>query len=50
MFGDKAKSARWLRKPKRQFENRTPMEMLETEIGARLVEEALHRVDNGIFT
>lgn len=49
VFGEKAKSDRWLRKPKRQFENRTPMEMLETEIGARLVEEALHRVDNGIF-
>lgn len=34
---------------KRQFANRTPMEMLETEVGGRLVEEALHRIDNGIF-
>ncbi len=49
VFGGKEMSERWLRKPKRQFENRTPMEMLETEIGARLVEEALHRINNGIF-
>lgn len=49
IFGDDAKAARWLRKPKERFEGRTPMEVLRTEAGARLVEEMLLQLDYGIF-
>lgn len=49
IFGDDAKAARWLRKPKSRFEGRTPMEVLRTEAGARLVEEMLLQLDYGMF-
>jgi len=49
IFGDDGKAGRWLRKPKVRFEGRTPMEVLRTEAGARLVEEMLLQLDYGIF-
>lgn len=49
IFGDDAKAGRWLRKPKSRFEGRTPMEVLRTEAGARLVEEMLFQLDYGFF-
>jgi putative toxin-antitoxin system antitoxin component (TIGR02293 family) len=47
VFGDDAKASRWLRKVKTRFEGRTPLEMLRTEAGARLVEEMLLQLDYG---
>ena len=47
VFGDDARAGRWLRKPKTRFEGRTPLEMLRTEAGARLVEEMLLQLDYG---
>lgn len=47
VFGDDAKAARWLRKAKSRFEGHTPLEMLRTEAGARLVEEMLLQLDYG---
>lgn len=47
VFGDDAKAARWLRKAKTGFEGRSPLEMLRTEAGARLVEEMLLQLDYG---
>jgi putative toxin-antitoxin system antitoxin component (TIGR02293 family) len=47
VFGADAKAGRWLRKPKTRFEGRTPLEMLRTEAGARLVEEMLLQLDYG---
>ncbi len=48
VFGDDAKAGRWLRKPKQRFDGRTPMGMLRTEAGARLVEELLLQLDLGM--
>jgi len=48
VFGDDAKAARWLRKAKRRFGSRSPLEMLATETGARLVEEMLYQIDDGV--
>ena len=48
-FADKDKAMRWLRKPKRQFDGRAPMDMLLTETGGRLVEEMLIQVDEGMI-
>jgi putative toxin-antitoxin system antitoxin component (TIGR02293 family) len=39
----------WLNKPKRRFEGRTPLEMLRTETGGRLVEEFLFQIEHGMF-
>ncbi|MGA2250388.1 type II RES/Xre toxin-antitoxin system antitoxin [Terracidiphilus sp.] len=47
VFADDAKASRWLRKPKVRFEDRSPLEMLRTEAGARLVEEMLLQLDYG---
>ncbi len=47
VFGDGAKSGRWLRKPKVRFDGRSPLELLRTESGARLVEELLLQLDFG---
>lgn len=47
VFGEDAKAGRWLRKPKSRFDGRTPLEMLRTEAGARLVEEMLIQLDYG---
>jgi putative toxin-antitoxin system antitoxin component (TIGR02293 family) len=47
VFGEDAKAARWLRKAKARFADRSPLEMLRTEAGARLVEEMLLQLDYG---
>jgi putative toxin-antitoxin system antitoxin component (TIGR02293 family) len=39
----------WLEEPKRRFDNRTPLEMLRSELGGRLVEEMLGQIEYGIF-
>jgi putative toxin-antitoxin system antitoxin component (TIGR02293 family) len=48
VFAEDAKAARWLRKSKVRFSGRTPLEMLATEAGARLVEEMLLQLDYGL--
>jgi putative toxin-antitoxin system antitoxin component (TIGR02293 family) len=47
-FRDAEKAWRWLRKPKRRFESKTPIEMLATEAGARLVEEMIIQFEYGM--
>lgn len=49
VFGEPERAWRWLRKPKRRFEGKTPVEMLASEAGARLVEETIGQIDHGIF-
>lgn len=39
----------WLRTPKRRFHGRTPLHLLATEPGGRLVEQMLVQIDEGIF-
>jgi putative toxin-antitoxin system antitoxin component (TIGR02293 family) len=48
VFGDTERGWRWLRDAKRQFQGRAPLDLLATEAGARLVEELLHRIDEGM--
>ncbi len=49
VFGSKDKAMGWLRRPMKRFEGGTPIEMLTTEVGSRLVEEALVQIDVGFF-
>jgi len=49
VFGESERAWRWLRKPKRRFDGKTPVEMLATEAGARLVEEMIVQIDYGLF-
>lgn len=47
VFGDDAKAGRWLRKPKARLKSRTPLDLLQTEAGARIVEELLLQLEYG---
>lgn len=49
VFDDPAKAARWLRKPNRALNLRKPISLLETETGARAVEELLGQIDHGVY-
>jgi putative toxin-antitoxin system antitoxin component (TIGR02293 family) len=49
VFGEPERAWRWLRKPKPRFDGKTPVEMLATEAGARLVEETIVQIDHGMF-
>jgi len=49
VFGERDKVLHWLNKPLRRFAGRTPLQMLRTEFGARMVEEALGQIDYGMF-
>jgi putative toxin-antitoxin system antitoxin component (TIGR02293 family) len=48
VFGERERGWRWLRNAKRQFQGRAPLDLLATEAGARLVEELLYRIDEGM--
>lgn len=48
VFGDRERCWRWLRAPKRQFHGRSPLQLVASEAGARLVEELLYRIDDGM--
>jgi putative toxin-antitoxin system antitoxin component (TIGR02293 family) len=48
VFSDRERGWRWLRDAKRRFQGRTPLDLLATEAGARLVEELLYRIDEGM--
>jgi|SRR6185312_2412560 putative toxin-antitoxin system antitoxin component (TIGR02293 family) len=48
VFGDRDAGMKWLRVPKKRFHRRTPMDMMTTETGSRLVEEALYQIDEGM--
>jgi putative toxin-antitoxin system antitoxin component (TIGR02293 family) len=49
VFGEPERAWRWLRKPQQRFDCKAPLDMLATEAGARLVEETLVQIDQGIF-
>ena len=48
VFGDSVRAWHWLRAGKRQFKGRSPLQLTATEAGARLVEELLYRIDEGM--
>jgi putative toxin-antitoxin system antitoxin component (TIGR02293 family) len=49
VFGDRERASRWLRRKNHQLNDQTPLELLRTETGARIVEELLVQIDHGIF-
>lgn len=49
VFGDKIRGLAWLRQSLKRFEGRRPLDMLVSDVGSRLVEEALIQIDEGFF-
>lgn len=48
VFGGSERAWRWLRKTRRRFDGKTPIDMLATEAGSRLVEEMIAQIDDGM--
>lgn len=46
-LGDKDRATRWLKRPNRALGGGTPLELLDTEAGARAVENVLGRIAYG---
>lgn len=49
-FGDATNAQKWLRRPNRALNGNTPLALLDTEDGARLVETVLGRLAHGLFS
>jgi putative toxin-antitoxin system antitoxin component (TIGR02293 family) len=49
VFGGDQRALEWMRQPKRRFKRRSPLELMTTETGGRLVEEMLIQTDEGMF-
>jgi len=49
VLGAREKALHWLNRSLRRFAGRTPLEMLRTEFGARMVDEMLGQMDYGMF-
>jgi len=49
VLGDKQRALYWLNEPKRRFDGRTPIQMLRTDLGGRMVEEMLGQIHHGMF-
>ena len=49
VFGDTDDARLWLTEPHNRFEKRSPLQMLRTEAGARLVDGLLWQIADGMF-
>ena len=49
VFGSVPKALKFLRLPKQRFEGRSPLQMLKTEPGGRLVDSMLWQIADGMF-
>ncbi|MBK9256941.1 MAG: DUF2384 domain-containing protein [Saprospiraceae bacterium] len=49
VFGDEASFRTWLRSGLQVFEDKSPLELLDTPFGFQLVEQVLGRIEHGIF-
>jgi putative toxin-antitoxin system antitoxin component (TIGR02293 family) len=50
VFGDHAKGLLWLRTPEERIGGRTPLSMLQTDAGGRLIEGMLWQLDEGVYS
>lgn len=47
---DESAAARWLKAPQRALGGAVPLELAQTDVGARAVEALLGRMEHGVFT
>ena len=50
VLGSEEKAARWLHRPNRALGNQPPLELLDSDIGARQVETLLGRIEHGLLS
>ena len=49
VFGKKDKASTWLHKPRKAFDNQSAIIIMQTEPGAKLVEDTLNQIDADYF-
>ena len=49
IYGSRERGLLWLRKPHARLGGRAPLSLLNTDTGARIVEELLIQIDEGMF-
>lgn len=49
LYGNRERALSWLRKPHARLGGRTPLSLLKTDTGSRIVEELLVQIDEGMF-
>jgi putative toxin-antitoxin system antitoxin component (TIGR02293 family) len=49
VYGSRERALAWLRKTHPRLEGRTPLSLLRTDTGSRIVEELLIQIDEGMF-
>jgi putative toxin-antitoxin system antitoxin component (TIGR02293 family) len=49
-LGDSDKAASWLRRANKSLGGRTPISLLASDLGARLVEQILGRIEYGVYS
>lgn len=49
IYGSRDRALDWLRKPHPRLDGRTPLSLLTTDAGSRIVEELLVQIDEGMF-
>lgn len=49
-FGEREKTIAWLRRPNRALQGSRPIDLLDTDDGARLVEQVIGRLAYGVFS
>jgi len=49
-LGGREKAARWLGRPNRALGNAVPLHHLDTDLGARQVEDLLGRISHGVYS
>jgi putative toxin-antitoxin system antitoxin component (TIGR02293 family) len=50
MIGDEGKAAEWLQTPNRALGGERPIDQLDTDVGARSVEDILGRIAYGVYS
>ena len=50
MIGDEKKAVEWLRTPNRALGGERPLDQLDTDLGARTVEDILGRIAYGVYS
>ena len=50
VFGAEEKATAWLQRPNRALNGELPIRMLDTDVGARQVEDVLGRIEHGIVS
>jgi putative toxin-antitoxin system antitoxin component (TIGR02293 family) len=50
VFGAEDKAAAWLRRPNRALNGELPFHLLDTDVGARPIEDLLGRIEHGVVS